>query len=86
MAAPVVEALVPSSIRGPLGRILPHKQFQILRTVCDTIYDTGKAIFSSRREAIQREGLEGIGRLEESHDMLSALRTSMFLLSCIMSH
>jgi hypothetical protein len=78
MAAPLVETFVPPTIRVPFARLLPHKQFQSLRLICDTIYDTGMTIFRDKKETIIQEGDEGKHQLHENKDMLSALRAFIY--------
>lgn len=61
-----------------LARLLPHKQFQSLRVICDTMYDTGTAIFCDKKETIIEEGNEGKQQLRENTDMLSVLRAFVY--------
>ncbi|KAI0742144.1 cytochrome P450 [Irpex lacteus] len=78
MAGPLAETVVPSSLRGVLAKMLPHKEFQVLRAICDLIYDTGRRIFKEGRSAIEKEGGDPVEQLAGNKDMLSVLLKSSF--------
>lgn len=79
MAGPSVETVVPSSLRGVLAKMLPHKEFQVLRAICDLIYDTGRRIFKEGQSAIKREGGNPVEQLAGNKDMLSVLCMSFIV-------
>ena len=75
---PYIEAAIPLSVRRLLAQKLPHKGFQRLRGIVNTMYDRSIEIYNEKKAAIAK-GDEGVKQLfREGKDLMSILRTCCF--------
>ncbi|KAM5543449.1 hypothetical protein V8D89_002700 [Ganoderma adspersum] len=70
---PYIEAAIPLSVRRLLAQKLPHKGFQRLRRIVNTMYDRSIDIYNEKKAAIAK-GDEGVKQLfREGKDLMSIL-------------
>ncbi|KAI1794332.1 cytochrome P450 [Ganoderma leucocontextum] len=70
---PYIEAAIPLSLRRLIADKLPHKGFQQLRRVVNTMYDRSLDIYNEKKAAVAK-GDEGVKQLfREGKDLMSIL-------------
>ncbi|KAI0718740.1 cytochrome P450 [Cerioporus squamosus] len=68
-----IEGMVPASLRTLAAEWLPHRKFQTLRTIVDTMHEHSVRIYKAKRAALE-QGDEALKRqLGEGKDLMSIL-------------